>query len=118
MSEDVIILWDKFNREADIPKMLKSHGWTEFRRRGDRVDFIRPGKKADGGISANWHTAKRLFYVFTTNTEFDADRAYNPVQVFAALECNGSMRDAARKLIELGYCVARELKIIGKVKLI
>lgn len=116
---DVTILWEKFNTEADVERLLQSHGWTKTKTRGDRVDYTRPGKSAREGVSANWHTQKRLFYVFTTGSDFDANRAYNAAQVFCVLECNGDMRETARKLIDLGYCMRttlrpRKMRVVGR----
>jgi hypothetical protein len=110
--EQVAVDWERFNRDADIPALLRAHHWTQGQTRGDRVDFTRPGKAARDGVSANWDTAQRVFFVFTTSSEFSntslgkphrAGRAFNAVQVFCILECNGDMGAAARKLIELGY---------------
>ena len=44
MSYDTIVLWDKFNTEADVQKMLEHHGWRKVRERQDRIDYVRPGK--------------------------------------------------------------------------
>jgi hypothetical protein len=111
------ILWEQFNAEADIERMLQHHGWTRVRERGDRVDYVRPGKAARDGISANWHNTRRLLYVFTDATAFEADKAYNAAQVFNVLECGGNMHSAAQKLIELGYYTPKELPITGRIHL-
>ena len=117
MDYKTTILWDQFNAEADVEKLLESNGWTRARERGDRIDYARPGKTPEEGASANWHTERRLFYVFTNATEFDADRAYNAAQVFCILECGGNMRDAARKIKDLGYYTPKRLTIIGSIHL-
>jgi len=117
MAYQTTILWDQFNAEADIERLLESNGWTRARERGDRIDYARPGKTPSEGISANWHTEKRLFYVFTDATLFDADHAYNAAQVFCILECNGDMSEAARKIKALGYYTPKRLEIVGAVHL-
>lgn len=112
------IQWEKFNNEADIEKMLLSGGWKRCRERGDRVDYVRPGKEARDGISGNYHTGKRLFYVFTDATDFKPDMAYNAVQVFCILECGGKMSEAARRLESMGYFEEQQsLKVTGSIKL-
>ena len=50
--QQIAVLWEQFNAEADIERLLQSHGWTRVRERGDRVDYVRPGKSARDGISA------------------------------------------------------------------
>jgi hypothetical protein len=117
MNYKTAILWDQFNAEADVAKLLESNGWTRARERGERIDYARPGKTPEEGISANWHTGLRLFYVFTNATAFDADRAYNAAQVFCVLECGGDMRDAARKIKDLGYYTPKHLTITGSIHL-
>ena len=116
VDKNKLILWDKFNAEADIPTLLRQHGWVEKATRGTRIDFARPGKRRDG-ISANWDTSLKTFYVFTTNTSFESDRGYNAVQVFSHLECHGDMSEAAEKIAAMGYTAYKEPQIIGRVKL-
>jgi hypothetical protein len=111
------VLWDKFNAEMDIEGALGSHGWTRGRARGHNIEYTRPGKTERDGISATWHTEKRLFYVFTSSSEFEADRAYNAAQVFCVLECGGDMSKTAKKLKELGYYTPKRPVVTGRVEL-
>ena len=111
------VLWDDYNANADAEALLQAHGWTRANERSGRVYYTRPGKSAADGISGNWHTDMRLFYVFTDATQFSPDRAYNPAQLLCALEFGGDMRATARHLIELGYYTPKELSIVGRVRL-
>jgi AAA domain len=65
----------------------------------------RPGK-TDPGISATTGQATdgtdRL-YVFSTSTEFEAERPYTKFAAYALLNHGGSYSDAARALLGLGY---------------
>jgi hypothetical protein len=63
----------------------------------------RPGKGARGGISATFGHRPGLFWVFTTSTEFEAEKGYTPAGVYAVLEHNGDFREAARELSRKGY---------------
>jgi hypothetical protein len=93
--------WEHFNREADIPALLQSHGWTYLKQAGENLHFCRPDKK--GSTSATWSEEKRLLYVFTSSTFFEPSKAYGPAAIFAYLECNKDFSEAARKLYALGY---------------
>jgi putative DNA primase/helicase len=93
---------DDFNARGDVPAILERHGWIPTGQSGDRQHFRRPGG-ADDHSSGNYHTSLRKFYVFSTSTEFEADRAYSPAEVYATLECEGSLSAAARQLAREGY---------------
>jgi hypothetical protein len=91
-----------FNSRADVPKMLIDHGWEITGKRNEAIYFKRPGKQGSG-VSASWHINKKVFYPFTTSTEFVAGKGYSPTGVFTFLECGGDYSVASRKLIELGF---------------
>ena len=82
--------------------IVEPQGWTFVHRRGDVGYFRRPGK--DKGISATFgHDGGDYFYVFTSSTEFDADRGYNPFSVYSILNHKKNFADAARQLGKDGY---------------
>src|SRR5690606_34767582 len=62
----------------------------------------RPGQTT-ADTSGNFDRDKNWFSVFSTSTEFEPMKAYQPYAVFAILECNGDYSAAAKKLIDLGY---------------
>ncbi len=93
--------WDQYNAEGDIMALLKTHGWTQVRERGPRVQFRRPGK--DKGVSGDYHKELRLFKVFTTSSEFEEGHGYTHYGVFKLLECKGDSREACRRLLEMGF---------------
>jgi hypothetical protein len=91
-----------YNARADVPALLEKHGWTHVYQRGESIHYKRPGT-TDSITSANFHTGLRIFYVFSTSTEFEAARGFNPVQVFAQLEHGGVYSAASRALYAAGY---------------
>lgn len=93
--------WDDYNSRGDILPLLQAHGWEIIRRRGERIQFRRPGKEK--GISGDYHTSLRLFKVFTTSSEFEAGHGYTNYGVYKILECAGDSSQAAKRLIEMGY---------------
>ncbi len=90
-----------YNESNDVISLLERHGWSIEQTTKDRIYFTRPAK--DKGISADFHIGKRLFKSFSTSTEFNSDRAYNPFQVYSLLECNDDYKAASKRLYEDGY---------------
>ncbi len=94
--------FEDYNQKADITGLLENHGWRQVRRSGERIYFLRPGS-TDSKTSANFHTGLKVFYVFSTSTEFDTNKGYNPTGVYTFLECNKDYSLASRRLYEQGY---------------
>lgn len=94
--------FDDFNQRGDVLGILKEHGWTFIYQSGPREHYKRPGT-TDSVTSANFHRDSRIFYVFSTSTEFEAGRGYNPVQVYAILKHNGDYSAASKALYAQGY---------------
>lgn len=94
---------DDYSSRGDVVALLRAHKWTVNHADSNSVNirFTRPGKS--GGISADLRRSDRILYVFTSNSQFEPMKAYNPAQVFAVLECGGNFSVAYRKLLEMGY---------------
>ena len=92
---------DDFDARADIPELLREHGWTH----APGKYWTRPGKTK--GISASWDVIPRRLWVFSTSTEFEPQHVYRPWHVFAILCCAGDFKEAAKQLRRLGYGGAR-----------
>lgn len=97
---------DMFNRDPKsqdrILHLLLEHEWTEIYRNGDAIYLRRPDK--DRGISATLgYVAPGWLYVFSTSTEFEAEKGYSPFQIYAILECGGDFAAAARNLRGEGH---------------
>jgi replicative DNA helicase len=94
--------FDDYNQRAHIVELLEANGWKQVGRSGERIYFKRPGN-TDSKTSANYHTGLKTFYVFSTSTEFENGKGYNPTGVYTLLECNGDFSLASRRLYEQGY---------------
>ncbi len=101
--------FDDYNARADVPKLLTTHGWIHVYQRGESIHYKRPGT-TDSATSANFHTELRIFYVFSTSTEFEAGRGFNPVGVYTQLEHGGDYSAASRALYADGYGSRRKAK--------
>lgn len=101
-----VSVFDDYNFRGDIPQLLEDSDWRYVETQGNNMRFKRPGT-TDSRTSADWHTDKRLLYVFTSSTEFEPNKGYNAVQVFTMLNCGSlnkdTYREAAKQLRELGY---------------
>lgn len=94
--------FEDYNNRGDIVGLLTRHGWTVVEERGDRIYFLRPGNTT-ARTSGNYHRGKKWFSVFTTNSVFEPEKAYQPYAVFAMLEADGDFHKAAKMLIDQGY---------------
>ena len=90
---------DDYDQRADLPSLLKRHGWTP----ADSAEryWIRPGKTQ--GAGATWNIIPGRFYVFTTSTKFEQEHVYKPWHVYAILECGGDFSAAAKELQRQGF---------------
>ena len=93
--------FDDYNKRGDTISLLIKHGW-QIKKDGNHVLFKRPGK-SDSLWSADFTRDKNWFTVFTTSTEFESLKAYNPVSVYCLLECKNDWKEAARRLKAEGY---------------
>jgi putative DNA primase/helicase len=104
--------FDDFNARGDVPGLLKQNGWQYVYSRADRMFFKRPGT-TDSKTSANFHTKLRVFYVFSTSTEFKSGSGYNPIGVYTILKHGGDFSAAGKVLLSEGFGT----KINERVKL-
>ena len=89
-------VFEKFNAEADVIALLTCHSWKIEKEIGDRIKLTRPDKQH--GTSGEFSTSMRLFFCYTTSSQFEANKAYNPTQLLSILEYNNDMK---RTYIEL-----------------
>ena len=91
-----------FNLKYDVVEAVLNHGWQQHHSKGRHIYFKRPGNtKTKWG--ADYHLDKRIFYVFTSSTQFENGKGYSPFGVYAYLEHNGDYKDAYKAILELGY---------------
>ena len=94
--------FEDYNERADVVGLLQSYGWKVTGQSGERVYLKRPGS-SDSKTSGNYHSGLRVFYPFSTSTEFSSEKGYNAVGVYAVLECNGDYSEASKRLHAEGY---------------
>ena len=82
-----------------------ANGWKFIKQSSLFIWFTRPDK--DKGISASFNRHKRVFYIFTSTTEFDEGRGYNPATALSILEHGGDKKKTYRHLVQKGYGVIK-----------
>jgi hypothetical protein len=98
---------DDYNARGAVLALLEQHGWVRVFDRNGQIYLRRPGKTMGTGATFRTVNGKRYFYVFTTSTIFEAEQAYSPFGVYAALEHGGDYKAAAKALGEQGYGAPR-----------
>ena len=93
---------DDFNARADWEDILAPHGWQRVFSRGTTTFWRRPGKR-DGVSATTNHAGSGLFYVFSSSTDFEAERGYSRFSVYSILNHRGNHADAAKRLAADGY---------------
>ena len=91
---------DDYNERGDVRDLLLKHDWKPSQKWGSHEYFKRPGKKH--GTSATLFDG-RVFYVFTSSTDLESERAYSPFSLYGRLEHNGDFEAAAKDLYRQGY---------------
>lgn len=94
--------FDDYDSKVDVIALLQQYGWTPVFTKGSKTFLKRPGD-TKASQSANYDSDKKWFTVFSTSTEFEPQKAYKPYAVFAVLECNADFKEAARKLLDIGF---------------
>lgn len=93
---------DDFCARASWDDVLVPHGWRPGVRRGSVQHWTRPGKIF--GTSATTNAGgSDLLYVFSSSTEFEAERGYSKFSAYALLEHGSDYAAAARALGAQGF---------------
>lgn len=93
--------FDDYNKRGDVPKLLENCGWKFIKETNGNMMFLRPS--GTGIWSAGWSEERRIFYVFTTSSEFESNKGYNAVNTLAKLKFNGDYSVCGKWLYKEGY---------------
>lgn len=94
---------EAFNESHTPIEFLEAAGWQFKYSRGDNDYYVRAGKDLREGIGGGYSNKLGLFYVFTSSTQFEPNKAYNAFQVYAYLEHGGDFKTAAKDLYRKNY---------------
>lgn len=88
----------------DIIDMLQKQGAKIYKRYGDKIHLIRPGKGVGGGGTLFFNQGIAIFSPLSSNWPgFEPDKGYSPFQVRANILHNGDYNECARTLVQEGY---------------
>ena len=90
-------VWKQYNEGDCFIDVLQKHDWQIESKKGQKIYFTRPGKTT--GVSAEFDYSKNVFFVFTSSTEFEPSKGYNPFAVYAVLDHAGDYSKATKALI-------------------
>lgn len=93
--------WDDFNMQADIGEILQQYGWSYVSSKGP-VDFYKRPGTTDSVHSGSYHKEKNLFYVYTSSTQLEPNKAYPPYALYTWFEHAGDFSASAKALIAKG----------------
>lgn len=93
--------FEDFNQRGDAESILIRHGWLFLYERGGKRYYRRPGKTE--GVSGDYWVDKKWFSVFTTSSQFEAGKAYNPAAVFCMIEAGNDWKECYKRLVSLNY---------------
>lgn len=99
--------FEHYNQSDRGANVLMDNGWTFYRENSEHIYFTRPGSKT-GGIHATFMKRSKLFRIFTTNSELDAETNYTPSTVRAVLMYGGDKKKLRAALINEGFGKIRQ----------
>lgn len=93
--------WEDFNSDPQNQKLLLNYGWEIESENNHHIYFTRPGKKT--GVSASFIKEHKTFFIFTSSSQLEPDKGYNPSSLLCELEFNGDTKETFKYLINNGY---------------
>lgn len=107
-------IWQNFRNNVefdDINDILLNAGWSYHSTSGAKVRYTRPGKSTRAGISADYHTDKRTFYIFSSNApgleyfkDLGSERfAGSAATILLAYAANGDKKEAYKLMKQMGF---------------
>lgn len=98
--------FDHFNGSDQAESVLELGGWKVVNKESNLFTwFTRPGK--DTGISASFNKKKRVYYIFTSSTDFDESKGYNPASVLSILQHGGDRKKTYAHLVQKGFGIIK-----------
>jgi putative DNA primase/helicase len=93
---------DDYNARTKWADILEPEGWKAVYSRGDTTYWRRPGKAIGVSATTNRGDSDCLF-VFSSSTDFEAERPYTKFGAYALLKHRGDFGSATRALARDGY---------------
>jgi len=94
--------YEHFNNSPEGERVLLDHGWTDSGHNANFFWFSRPGSKSKA-VHASFNLQKRVYYIFTSSTEFEPEKGYNPSTALSILKFGGDKKATFAHLQASGY---------------
>lgn len=94
--------FEDFNKSTQAEKILDQYGWKYKNHSAEFIWYTRPDTQSSN-IHAAFLRDKRLYYFFTTNSQFDPDQCYQPATVLSKLAHGDDKKQTYKYLVEKGY---------------
>jgi hypothetical protein len=94
--------FDHFNGSIAAEDILTANGYKIFNDHDMYRRWTRPNRN-EGGVSVTFRKDYRLYYFFTTSTEFEAGKWLTPAAVLCTLQFGGDYKKLYRHLVDSGY---------------
>lgn len=94
--------FEEFNERGDVLDVLYQNGWELVAENKNNVRLKRPGNPLSKS-SALYDKKTRVFNVFSTSNNLEANRGYAPASLFTLLMANGDLDEARKLLLQKGF---------------
>ncbi len=101
--------FDDWNERGDVVSVLTGNGWEVARKHGNSIMLKRP--QSQNAWSASYDTERKIFFVWSTSTEFEPEKGYNHTGVLVKSKFNGDYSAAAKWLLDNNYGEKTETKV-------
>ena len=92
---------NRFNLEFPIINLFQQNNWTVQNETDEKVFLLRPNSiSSHSGV---YFKRDKVFFCFSTSTDFKVARAYNHFQIIQIFKKNDDYRSTLRELSQLGY---------------
>jgi hypothetical protein len=101
-------VWSCFNHQASfalIHNILLNAGWKYHSTKGEKVRYTRPDKETGNGLSAEYHTTRKTFYVFSS----EAPKAHFFINKGGGSPCDIVLQFAANGDKKAAYQILKSL---------
>lgn len=92
---------NEFNDKYSVIELFTRHGWEKVGEDQDKVFLLRQGSLASH--SGYYFKANKVFYCFSSSTDFAPEKPYNHFQVLQVLEGKNDYKTTLRLLTTLGF---------------
>lgn len=92
--------FDDYNHKDD-GKVLYDNGWKICGKSNNFIYYTRPGK--DSGVSASFNKSTLIYYIFTSSTNFENARGYQPATILAHYMFGGDKKKTFQYLVQSGF---------------